>query len=534
MGYALRASGPTAPRKFMTSSDNSLRLTVSPQMQAPSLAPGELAGGAPEPLRVEKLGSVVARRIEAEVTQSGWQVGQSLGSEPELILRYGVSRSTLREAIRQLEAHGAVRTRRGVGGGLIVAEAPHRAAARTLAVFLELINASVDELFEARKILEPLGARLAAERALAPDVDRLGALMAELEAAPTNFEVTVPLHIAIRDLIGEMAKNPALTIFVSALPRSTVESFATEIAANYPTSGVPRGTDFKRRTVDAVVGGRGAEAEAVLRDDLDNQHAGIKRNFEARAEREKVSGPPTARPTGLHPKLGQMVAVRIAHEISRGELAPGQKLGAEADLLRKYGVSRAVFREAIRILEAHGFVRTRRGHAGGLLVAEPDSAYATTQSVEYLRASGMSLEHFTEIRAALAMNAAQLAAERITPEGRAKLEQALAANLAAPECAVLESSRCFHVLIGDLTQNRALAIINRVTVQLSAGPGEDQSAAAMSTTLKRNNVRICDAIIAGDGLLARRRVIEHMDDIARWTAGEPPALGRAAAAPAGA
>ena len=474
----------------------------------------------------DKLGTVIARRIEAEVFRGGWRVGQSLGSETELMERFKVSRAILREAIRQLEVHGAVKMVRGVGGGLVVSQAPHEAAERALAVYLELLNADVDELFEARKILEPLGARLAAERADDEGIRILRSLSSRLGSTFPQLDVVVPLHFEIRSRIGEIARNPALAIFISALSRYTVEVIAQELAANYPKRGVSDSTAYKQRVVDAIVGHDPSEAEAAMREDLESRHGILRRHFKARAAREIADTPSitaSAR-TGIHPKLNQVVAMTIAHEIGRRNLQPGYGLGKEPDLLVRYGVSRAVFREAIRILELHGFVRTRRGHAGGLLVSEPNPSYALASATEFLRASKMNRDLFTEIRETLAVNVARLAAKRITAEGKMQLESALAANLAAVGAAVVSTARLFHQRIGELSGNRALSLFNRVVLELNRGsvdsPMPDDTVAA----LKRNNVRLSDAICAGDEALARRRMTEHMQDVAQWTAMGPATL----------
>src|SRR5487761_879245 len=67
-----------------------------------------------------KLAESAARRLEAEIAEVGWPVGQILGSEPELIERLGVSRAIFREAVRLLEQDNVASMRRGPGGGLIV------------------------------------------------------------------------------------------------------------------------------------------------------------------------------------------------------------------------------------------------------------------------------------------------------------------------------------------------------------------------------------------------------------------------------
>lgn len=465
----------------------------------------------------DKLGTVIAKQIEAEVLRGGWTVGQSLGSEQELMRRFKVSRSTLREAIRQLEIHGQVKMVRGVGGGLIVTEQPHQAAERALAIYLELLNADVDELFEARKILESLSARLAAERASDDELAKLREMVNKLDAMPPKLEIVVLQHLAIRNMIGEVAANPALTIFVGALNRYTVEAIAHEISDNFGPRNLVSPNSAKHRIVDAIVGHDPAAAESAMRTDLENRHAILRRYFKSRATRELTDARSLAvsAPNGIHPKLGQIVAMTIAHEIDRRRMAPGDRLGSEPDLLVKYGVSRAVFREAIRILEVHGFVRTRRGHLGGLMAAEPNPSYTIDCAIEFLRASGMNRIHFGEVRNVTAVSAAQLAAERINKPRRAALAAALSAHQASEGADVVRTARALHALIGDICGNRALAIFNRVVLELNSGRNEGLPE-DVSLAVKSNDARICEAIAAGDGPLARRRMSEHMADAARW------------------
>jgi len=61
---------------------------------------------------------------------------------------------------------------------------------------------------------------------------------------------------------------------------------------------------------------------------------------------------------------------RVRHEISVGELAPGQRLGAEREIAERLGVSRATIRSALADLERSGAVRRVRGRSGGIFVAE--------------------------------------------------------------------------------------------------------------------------------------------------------------------
>src|SRR5262245_31074298 len=101
-----------------------------------------------------KAGEQLARRIEEEIIAAGWPVGMRLGSEPELIERYGISRAVLREAIRILEHHQVARTREGRGGGLVVTAPDSGAITRALELYLRYQGVSLVDLLETKRALE--------------------------------------------------------------------------------------------------------------------------------------------------------------------------------------------------------------------------------------------------------------------------------------------------------------------------------------------------------------------------------------------
>ena len=88
--------------------------------------------------------------------------GDSLGHEPDLIERFGVSRPSLREALRILEAEGLITVVRGVLGGVVVHRPDQRQTARTAALVLQARNVSLADVFDARTIIEPAAVRLVA------------------------------------------------------------------------------------------------------------------------------------------------------------------------------------------------------------------------------------------------------------------------------------------------------------------------------------------------------------------------------------
>src|ERR1700722_20641397 len=77
------------------------------------------------------------------------------------------------------------------------------------------------------------------------------------------------------------------------------------------------------------------------------------------------------------PKLAEKVASDIEREILAAGWPVGAIVGSEKELLDKHGVSRAVLREAIRLLEHHMIATLRSGPGGGLIVTAPDPAVVT-------------------------------------------------------------------------------------------------------------------------------------------------------------
>jgi DNA-binding FadR family transcriptional regulator len=128
--------------------------------------------------RSRKTSELVAREIVRDIVEQRLQPGQMLPSEQAMLARYGVGRPALREAIRVLEVHGLLRVKPGPGGGPVVGTVTGRAFGAMASLFFRLAGTTFRELIEARLELEPMAARLAAERR---DPDALARLRATVE-----------------------------------------------------------------------------------------------------------------------------------------------------------------------------------------------------------------------------------------------------------------------------------------------------------------------------------------------------------------
>jgi DNA-binding FadR family transcriptional regulator len=97
----------------------------------------------------------------------------TLPTENELMGNFGVSRPTLREAFRILEAESLINVRRGVGGGALVTTPDIAIGARYVGLLLQLDGATIADVYEARTELEPICAGMMAARKRQEDVEAL-------------------------------------------------------------------------------------------------------------------------------------------------------------------------------------------------------------------------------------------------------------------------------------------------------------------------------------------------------------------------
>lgn len=129
---------------------------------------------------VRRLGSAIAMGIIAD--------GEQLPAETQLAASLNVSTVTLREALSDLRARGLLETRRGRGGGSFVRASDDALTSLSQARLRELGSADLREFGDVRVAISGTAARLAAERATGPEIDRLRRSVARLNSASDPAE----------------------------------------------------------------------------------------------------------------------------------------------------------------------------------------------------------------------------------------------------------------------------------------------------------------------------------------------------------
>lgn len=162
----------------------------------------------------------IARQIRGEVSNRRLRPGDRLPAERALAEQFGVSRNTLREALRSLENAGLLRLQKGASGGAFVRESTGDVIVTGLRDMFHLGAIQPEHLTEARLLIESIVVREACERATADDIEALRANIASAEEAGrrrADFYDQAAIHLDFHRILALATKNPVMAIVMEAL-----------------------------------------------------------------------------------------------------------------------------------------------------------------------------------------------------------------------------------------------------------------------------------------------------------------------------
>ncbi|MDQ3509997.1 MAG: FadR family transcriptional regulator [Actinomycetota bacterium] len=210
-------------------------------------------------------------------------------------------------------------------------------------------------------------------------------------------------------------------------------------------------------------------------------------------------------------KLRDQVTERIAEMVLSGGYAEGDRLPPERTLVEDLGVSRTVVREALNSLESRGLVRIEHGR--GAVVAQSGFPAVRDTLELHLRSRPETMLELLEVRRALEVEVAGLAAQRATSEDIELMREAnerMREKIDAPE-GYVDADTIFHMLLVRSTKNRIFLLMNEPITDLLlesrkiTGSLPDNARRA----LKGHEV-ILDRVEARDVAGARLAMTEHL------------------------
>lgn len=153
------------------------------------------------------LSEEVAQRLQAQIGEAKYAIGEKLPSEPALMQEFGVGRSSIREAVRLLVNSGLVRVQQGLGTFVLTQQPPPEPLAK------RLLRENAQDLKEVRQLLETKIVAKAAQQRTEQDIATMRQLLDERNTAVRSHlpQQAIEADIRFHGSVAEAGKNPILT-----------------------------------------------------------------------------------------------------------------------------------------------------------------------------------------------------------------------------------------------------------------------------------------------------------------------------------
>lgn len=219
------------------------------------------------------------------------------------------------------------------------------------------------------------------------------------------------------------------------------------------------------------------------------------------------------------PRAWQVVLERIESDLRDGRLSPGDRLTPERELAAQLGVGRSSVREAVRVLEVLGVVRTATGSgptAGAMIVTTPRGGLAAFLRLQ-VAANGFPLTDVVRTRIVLECDVAERLSATDADLGEIVgiLDAMDAETLTSEEFLALDAR--FHQSLAEASGNAVVSAMmaglrSSIEAYTQAGAAELDSWSVVADRLRHEHRRIVDAVSRGDADGAREAVRRHITD----------------------
>ncbi|WP_232499187.1 FadR/GntR family transcriptional regulator [Agromyces humatus] len=223
--------------------------------------------------------------------------------------------------------------------------------------------------------------------------------------------------------------------------------------------------------------------------------------------------------TSEAPRAWRTVLDHVESQLLSGALHPGERLPGERALSSELGVGRSSVREALRVLEVLGLIRTQAGsgpNAGAIIIATPSGGMSALMRLQ-VAASGFPVADIVRTRlileTAVAADLADASPQPDLTEAIALLDAMDSPDLDPAEFLALDAA--FHLALAEASRNQVIAATMaglRSGIEGYARAGLDRldDWHATSDRLRREHRGIVDAIRAADAATARTRIHDHI------------------------
>lgn len=236
-----------------------------------------------DPIRKSALAEEIIARLLTLIKERELQPGEKLPPERELAARLGVSRPSLREALRALSVMNVIEMRQG--DGTYVSSLEPELLVEHLDFVLSIDDSTFLQLFETRKIVEAGIMALAAQRITSEELEALEACLQKSREYVNDHEMFLQTDLELHERITRAARNPFLTRFMASLSQLSIASRSRTVAI----PGVREETvEAHRKIVEALKARDPEAAQQAMLEHLDS----VERRLVALIESAELAASP--------------------------------------------------------------------------------------------------------------------------------------------------------------------------------------------------------------------------------------------------
>jgi len=182
-----------------------------------------------ETVKPNRISQNIVEQIRSAILSGELKIGDQLPSEKEFSKHFGVSKSSLREAYRVLEAYDLLEIRQGMSGGAFIKEVDLTTVKDSFVNYLFFQNPGLSEYTQIRMCIEPHVARICAEGATMEDIEYLENNIKAMEQEPEGETFVSDLDIAFHKKLADIADNKILSLVVESVQTASIYSFNQSI-----------------------------------------------------------------------------------------------------------------------------------------------------------------------------------------------------------------------------------------------------------------------------------------------------------------
>jgi DNA-binding FadR family transcriptional regulator len=215
----------------------------------------------------QRLSDQVKELLERAIFEGDLKQGEKLPPESKIATDLGVSKVTVREALREMESEGLIEKKRGTHGGSFVSEPNHKRIGQFVRNTYRTGGFSLEEITEFRRILEPAIVVLASERRTEEDLAALRRNIEEFEAALKAGRIEHAVGIRFHCIMADACGNRLVSAVMGALA-----SVFEEILARVPMTveDAMIDLDYSKWFYTCLLEGKGREARELMRAHFDS------------------------------------------------------------------------------------------------------------------------------------------------------------------------------------------------------------------------------------------------------------------------